>query len=476
MIQKNVTNHFTYFVYIFSIKDEKEFLSWLLDGNHGWRLRLYNMRKDKDLQLVSYYLPYMKKILYPSSYWDREEFSEFFRSSKYQRAEILNSLPCRDFYNKNFKNTKVTISFNAGERFIEGEINEVFLRVLKRGVAFLVFKTGLIGRPATVESLLDFNRCFRVLDDENDLPHFPTIKIYPLKYKAFKNMQGFITFLTGGFSTGGGEDLPGGRMLVYSYCCLPEEVWEKNSEDIFMKLKYVWQQNLYQLIENKVYREESSYAPWKYSRYGFTMESGVVLCCDKDVFNRNILPFYFGSNFFDLYLLSLYQRIRLMRFSRHLADTEIFRSSKKKVAGLREDILNFFNQYIFNQVSNYSIGNEIWRKWQDVLEIESMFRQVHQELADMDEYMKGIRQESMDRSLAYATFLLIPVSVISGVLGSNLVEIQGISIKNPWIWGTTLLLYLIMFISYARAYVRRKKREKEKGKRVVRTGEGVNDE
>jgi uncharacterized membrane protein len=82
----------------------------------------------------------------------------------------------------------------------------------------------------------------------------------------------------------------------------------------------------------------------------------------------------------------------------------------------------------------------------------------------------------MDRSLAYATFLLIPVSVISGVLGSNLVEIQGISIKNPWIWGTTLLLYLIMFISYARAYVRRRKREKEKGKRVVRTGEGVNDE
>ena len=145
-----------------------------------------------------------------------------------------------------------------------------------------------------------------------------------------------------------------------------------------------------------------------------------------------------------------------MRFSRRLADTEILKSSKKIVSRLREDILDFFNRYMFNQVSNYSIGNEIWRKWQEVLEIDGMFGQVHQELAEMDEYLKSLRQERMDKAVAYATFLLIPVSVITGILGSNLVELQGLSAKNPCVWGTTLVLYFIMFISY----MRMRKREK----------------
>ncbi|MBA1335073.1 MAG: hypothetical protein HPY66_0695 [Firmicutes bacterium] len=463
MAGKDIINHFTNFVYVFSVKKEKEFLSWLLKGELGWRLRLYNSRKSRDKQLVGYYLPYMRKILYPSSLWDRTGFRNFFNGGNAQRVNTLYALACKDFANKEFEGTKVAISFDAGSRFIEGEVYEISLRMFKRGVVFLVFKTRLVGDSIGVDDLLDFNCCCRVLDDEINLPHFPNVKIYTQRRGAFGKMQSFIEFLTGGFTSGYGEDLPGGRMLVYSYCCLSQDMWQQSSDHIFQKYKYVWRNDMNQLVEGKVYREESDYAPWKYSRYGFTVESGVALCCDKDVFNLDILPFYFGGNFFDLYLFSLYQRIRLMRFSQHLANTEIFRSSKKKVAELREDILNFFNQYIFNQVSNYSIGNEIWRKWQDVLEIESMFLQVHQELADMDEYLKSIRQESMDRSLAYATFLLIPVSVISGVLGSNITELQGLSIKNPWIWGTTLSLYVVLLISYARALLRRNKRERGDG-------------
>lgn len=463
MADRDIINHFTNFVYVFSVKKEKEFLSRLLKGELGWRLKLYNSRKSSDNQLVGYYLPYMRKILYPSSLWDRTGFKNFFSGGVAQRVDTLHGLACKDFINKEFKGTRVTISFDAGRRFIEGVVCGISLRVFKRGVAFLVFKIRLVGDAIGMDDVLDFNCCCRVLDDETKLPQFPNVKIYTRGRGTFCKMQSFIEFLTGGFSSGCGEDLPGGRMLVYSYCCLSQDVWDRSSGDIFQKYKYVWRSDMNQLVEGKVYREESDYAPWKYSRYGFTMESGVVLCCSKDVFNADILPFYFDGNFFDLYLFSLYQRIRLMRFSHHLAGTEIFRSSKKKVAALREDILNFFNQFIFNQVSSYSIGNEIWRKWQDVLEIESMFLQVHQELADMDEYMKSIRQENMDRSLAYATFLLIPVSVISGVLGSNITELQGLSIKNPWIWGTTLSLYVVLLISYARTLMRRNKTEKGDG-------------
>lgn len=443
-----MVNHFTYFVYIFSLKREREMLQWLLEGERGWRIRLYNSRKAMDAELADYYLPYVRRILYPSVLWKREKFSCFFSSGTGEQANVLYELPCKDFVNRTYKGIKIGISFNNGERFIQGEIYDIVLRLFKRGVGFLVFKTRIAGERPFVESLLELNSCFRILNCEEGRHHFPNIKIYLPGQRAFTSVRELIVFLTGGFASGEVDDLPGGRMLVYSYCCLSEESWEEGEQELFQRYKHVWQKNFYVPAAERIYTEETNYTPWKYSMYGFTMEGGVVLSCEKDIFNRDILPFYYGNYFFDLYLLSLYQRIRLMRFSRRLAETEILKSSKVMVARLREDILDFFNQYIFNQVSKYSIGNEIWRKWQNVLEIESMFDQVHQELAEMDDYLKSVRQERMDRAVAYATFLLIPVSVITGILGSNLVELQGLSIRNPWLWGITLGVYSVMFISY----------------------------
>jgi len=457
MEDKVMVNHFTYFVHIFSIRQEKEMLSWLLKGEKGWSIRLYNARKPRDMELVNYYLPYVKKILYPTAQWTKNGFIDFFKSDIEQKTKIIYQLPCKDFVNRKYRGIKIGISFNNGKRFIQGEIFDISLRLFKRGVGFLILKTKVSGEKPPVESLLDLNSCFRVLNYDVNYTHFPNIKVYLPNHTILNSGKKLIVFLTGGFISGEGDDLPGGRMLVYSYCCLPDKVWDRDGDKFFQRYKYVWQENFYSLTEERVYKEESSYAPWEYSRYGFTMESGVVLSCEKDIFNRDILPFYFGNYFFNLYLLSLYHRIRLMRFSRRLADTEILKTNKRVVSRLREDILDFFNRYIFNQVSNYSIGNEMWRKWQDVLEIEDMFSQVHQELSEMDEYLKSIRQEKTDKAVAYATFLLIPVSVISGILGCNVIELQNLSVKNPWVWGTTIGLYLIMIMSYIK--MRRRERE-----------------
>lgn len=143
------------------------------------------------------------------------------------------------------------------------------------------------------------------------------------------------------------------------------------------------------------------------------------------------------------FLLALHQRHTLMRFSHDLA-AYVNSNNKRKIAELRHLLLEFTTIGWFSQVSHNQTSMEVYRRWRDTFENASLYKEVFNELAAVDDYISMKRT----RRIEIITATTLPLVVLGTIFGTNFDLVEGLPLWPWWALGIFVTLTLVWGLWY----------------------------
>ncbi len=444
------TYHYSYFVYPFLISNGryKDFVGKFLCDEEKWKLR--TMTDSDDLNTHAYFLPYVKKFLFPTVYWS-ESFKQQYENMNYKKKlDTISKLTSVSFDYKidqsqgtNYKLSKTEINFR---------ILKIQLIFFEPGICFLVFKAELDKDDFIYSNdILDFNYKFRTINPRY-LKKKKTegISIINEEFSGVEDLSSFISHLLYGYEDVEKENIYFDRLFTYSYICLDKDEWneDKNLKEIvneFYKFQYVLPGEYGSTFDIDFKgKKENTYTRWKYSIYGFSRESGVVFSSQRELFNRNKLPKHFETIYFYIFILAFYQRIALILFSQ-----ELMTSGRSKIEVLKRRFTKFTHFSWFSQITNSEQGMDIWKSWQKAFDLPSLFDEVQKEYSEFYDYTVARGQEKINKFLVAIYTISILLSGMTLMLDFKVINSDNEFAKVLLILmlSCTLLAYPVYIIS-----------------------------
>lgn len=421
-----ITYHYSYFIYPFIISEGKykDFIAKFLLDKEKWHVKIRST--SEDLNTHAYFLPYVKKFLFPTLYWSEELKQQFSKINCKRQLNIISGLTSVKFEYK--LDTSHSRRYTLNKSGINFSITEIELICFEPGICFLIFKTVLDKSGGICsDDLLNFNYKFRTINPRY-LKRKKTDGMFIMneEFKEAEDLSGFIEHLLYGYENVEMENIYFDRLFTYSYMCLDESEWNENRDlneiiNEFYKFQYVLPGD-YGSSFDPAYRgiKDNTYTRWKYSLYGFSRESGVVFSSEREKFNSTKLPNYYETMYFYIFLLAFYQRIALILFSQELMTTE-----KGKIEQLKQRFTKFTHFSWFSQITNSEQGMDIWKKWQKTFDLPQLFDEVQKEYSEFYDYTVARGQEKIN-------FLLIIIYVVSLIFSAMalLADFSLIDTKN----------------------------------------------
>ena len=153
--------------------------------------------------------------------------------------------------------------------------------------------------------------------------------------------------------------------------------------------------------------KERTYHRWEEwgTFYGFSYHSGALLCPPFNEPDDVPLWRHFGTMYFDMYLLLLYVRVTLFRFSTQL--TAISRDARgqgddkikdwsDKFEALRWQFALFTNLYQFPLISNQQQGLELYSLARKYLDLDDLYKEVHSEIQSSHDFLLQKQQQQQN--------------------------------------------------------------------------------
>lgn len=199
--------------------------------------------------------------------------------------------------------------------------------------------------------------------------------------------------------------------------------------------------------------------------FGFSTEGGAALAWPDDkkqTFITEGLPARIRRNYFFLCLLAFHQHYACMHLARRIGNLgyEEGRSSSSETINaardLREQIFAFLVQSWFHDVSDRRIYNQVYKRWQGVLDIRRHFGEVKSQVGEVDDYLQRIKNDREQRFADLISWVVVPIILFLNAVSVNFVEMQGISVTNRQVWiGTAVATALYFAIALGlRRYIR----------------------
>ncbi len=443
--------HYTYFVYPFLVNERryKDFLWKFLNDEESWSLIIRD--NETDLNTHAYFLPYVKKFLFPTIYWTSSFRQEFQEMSNKKKLDTLASLTSVKF-KYNIAKSYVSDSDTARAGISFG-VPDIDLICFESGICFLKIKAVLDNEGQLYSSdILDFNYKFRTINPRY-LKRKKTEGIF-LKNQEFNGMEdfsGFIEKLLYGYEDVEKENIYFDRLFTYSYICLDQQEWNENRplDEIineFYKFQYVLRSDYGSTFDGgfKGFKD-NTYTRWKYSIYGFSREAGVVFSSERENFNSTKLPEYFEHMYFYIFLLAFYQRIALILFSQ-----ELMTGGKKKIENLKDRFTKFTHFSWFSQITNSEQGMDIWKKWQKAFDLPELFDEVQKEYSEFYEFTVAKGQEKINLLLIVIYTISVMFSGLTLMMDFRIIHTYDTMIRT----GIVFLLAMTVFIYPAYAMLK----------------------
>lgn len=435
---------YTYFVYPFIIKKDKykDFCGKILAASNEWGFNVHRLNQKEGT--YEYFLPYVKKFLFPTLYWDDNKAAQFDASSFRKKVEIISNLSSVNF-KYNLQIDSDTVHNFKGEG-INAAINNIEMVCFNPGICFLIIKTSLDSDTTlNLSDVLNFNYKFRTINPRY-MKKKKTEGLF-LKSSGFSKLEDFSVFienLLSGFEDVHWDSVYFDKLFTYSFVTLDKEEWNENKKfdniiDEFYKFQYVVPSDYGSAFSPGLKDlKKNTYSRWKYSIYGFTRESGVSLSSNVEEFNITKLPSYFENLYFYIFLLAFYQRIALLLFSQDLLTTE-----NSKIESLKEELTKFTHFSWFSQITNSEHGMDLWKKWQKAFDLQTLFDEVQKEYT---EYYDHIVARGQDR----INLLLIVIFVVNAVFAGMalLINFKIIKAGNLIAETSTITLVIITILIY----------------------------
>lgn len=127
------------------------------------------------------------------------------------------------------------------------------------------------------------------------------------------------------------------------------------------------------------------------------------------------------NDYLNLYLLTLYQktRLRLLAGELQILQAEA-RPPLDKAKRLRQQFVEFRNHYWFEEASIRPQGNNVYRRYQQGLEVRPLYEEVKTELDELEEYYREQTSKRIASAINVLTFLGVPVGIAAELFGDLL--------------------------------------------------------
>lgn len=430
---------YTHFIYPFVIegKNYVPFIKSILKNSEQWTLKIDEYKSDENL--YNFFLPYIRKFLFPTLFLKNSSIKKIKRLEINKKASILSKMSCISF---NYNLSNIKLGNVSGRRYdaINFDISDVKLICFENKICFLDIKAQVEEDSEDIEfsKILDFNHAFRLLTPKNNTYDKNKIKIKGKNIDSTENIIAFINSVIAEFESKDIEKIYYDKMFTYSYVCVDQKYWSNDQDfenigDDFLKFQYVMDgKNTTQFNKSNDYLNSALYHRWKYSIFGFSGESGVVMVSDKDEFNITRMPYDFEKIYINMLYLALYQRISLINFSQYL-----LRFDKTMIAKLNTKLTEFTHSSWFNQITNSEHGSDIWLKWQQAFRLDQLYDEVHREYMEYYELIKASNESQIN-------FIFIILSIFGLVISAT--RISGIN--DSWLGSIDLYLIFIAAAIY----------------------------
>jgi hypothetical protein len=429
---------YTHFKYPFIIERNKysSFIQNLLVKDKMWKLKIHDQEEDEET--YNFFLPYMRKFLFSTLFWGNDLIKKYKSMSNTGKANILKKASCITF-DFNLDNIKMGGVTKKKYGVIDFNIMSMKIICFEPGVCFLDIKTEVEDDSENIDfdKILDFNNIFREISPRNGSNNKLNIKA-----KGIDNINDitiFIQSIISGFESNDIDKIYYDKMFTYSYVCIDKEEWNENTNfdslmNDFYKFQYVVDSKSSAIFNNDCTKlEENTYSRWKYSMFGFSRESGVVLVSENEKYNITKMPHNFEKGYLYMLLLAFYQRMCLINFLQGL-----LKKDKTMIPKLNNELTKFTHFSWFSQITNSEHGMDIWKRWQKAFELTELYDEVHREYV---EYYNTVVTSGQSK----INILLIVIYTASVIFSGLQIYTQMYDIKNTIL--EPFLMYSIVLIA-----------------------------
>ncbi|MFN8521691.1 MAG: hypothetical protein U0821_01115 [Chloroflexota bacterium] len=182
-------------------------------------------------------------------------------------------------------------------------------------------------------------------------------------------------------------------------------------------------------------RERSLIALWQNWQGLALHDNAAFLAFGASDFTTGALLHNVESDYFHLYLLALFQWTRLSIMSGELVRQgarEDLDRDLKAVRRLLDQFMMLQNRYWFREVSRRPQGLEIYRRFQQGLDVSPLYDEVEQHLRDLAEYYDRRADRRLNSLLTFLTLIVMPLSLTVDLYGNALFQV------GDFDWGKVL--------------------------------------
>jgi len=161
--------------------------------------------------------------------------------------------------------------------------------------------------------------------------------------------------------------------------------------------------------------------------------STIILGARRDEITAHRLPQYLESEYFYVHLLTLYQKFRLSLIGGELLRREKDVHRRRREAKKLWDVfIRFQNLYWKREVSPLHQGEELYKRFQEGLGIDSLYRRTREEVRQLQEYYERRNEKRVGRLLNVLTLFGLPASLWVGLFGSALIKDASHAVEGSW--------------------------------------------
>lgn len=363
-MELKIKYQYTYFIYPFAIKENKytRYLLRLLK-DENCKLRIF--RKDKDLNLYSYFSHRARNYMFNSFNWNKTKQMKLEELPLDTKAAILAKNPCTIFEYTIKKDIQGKTAEKNGIFF---KIHKIEIICFNTGICFLCIKTN-IEESDKFSDLLNFNYKFRDINQEfGNLNNYDNIRVQTDCFEDVMSFKKFLEDLTGPNIESIKLEIDTERFLTYSYVCIDQENWNNTNE--FDKITSSYMKFLNILPnDNGIDYEKSNMkviSKYKYAKLGITKQGVTLFGSTYEMNNYTILPKEFEEQYLYTYILAIYTKIYLKKINlKFRQDININKT--------RKEFIKFNRELWINEVTLEDTGSLFYQYLKDVLELKTIY-------------------------------------------------------------------------------------------------------
>lgn len=355
---------YTYFIYPYVIKESK-YIKYILKLLKDENCKLRIFKKDKDLDIYSYFSPRARNYMFNSFNLSKTKLAKLQELPLDTKAAILAKNNCNIFEYTVKKDIQGSTSEKNGIFF---KIPKIEIICFNTGICFLCIKTN-IEESDKFADLLNFNYKFRDINQEySNMNNYDNIRVQSDCFSDVKYFKEFIQNLTGLNLESMKLDIDTERFLTYSYVCIDQESWNNNNEFDKIKDNYIKFLNILP-SDNSVNfsRDEMKIiSKWKYAKLGVTKQGVTLFSSSCDINNYTVFPQEFQEQYLYTYILAMYTKIYLKKINLE------FREGTR-IKKTRKEFIKFTQDLWINEVTSEDTGSIFYQYLREVLELYPLY-------------------------------------------------------------------------------------------------------